>query len=193
MGRVIRAAALLLLLASCGLGGASPPRNVENACAIVRERPHYLRALQDTSRRWGVPVHVQMAIIYHESSFDGDARTPYRFILGFIPAGRRSSAYGYAQALDGTWDDYRKETGRRSARRDRISDATDFMGWYMDKTEESLGISKSDAANQYLAYHEGRRGYARGTHNGKPWLINVSRRVESRAARYRDQLDGCRV
>ena len=43
----------------------------------------------------------------------------------------RSSAYGYAQALEGTWDDYRKDTGRRGADRDDFADSSDFIGWYM--------------------------------------------------------------
>ena len=78
--------------------------------------------------------------------------------LGIIPMGRQSSAYGYSQALDGTWEEYQKDQRRRGAKRDRIDDATDFMGWYMDETYERLGIPMSDARNQYLAYHEGRTG-----------------------------------
>ena len=85
--------------------------------------------------------------------------------------GRQSSAYGYSQALDGTWDDYQKEHGGWGARRDSIDDATDFMGWYFKKSEEDLGISLVDTKNQYLAYHEGRTGYRRGSHNGKGWLL----------------------
>ena len=46
------------------------------------------------------------------------------------------------------------------ARRDRIDDATDFMGWYMAESRDKLGISLGDAETQYLAYHEGRTGYA---------------------------------
>ena len=115
-----------------------------------------------------------MATIYQESKFIGNARTPFRYALGVIPMGRQSSAYGYAQALDGTWDDYRRATGRWGAKRDRIRDATDFMGWYMHETTERLGIAKHDARNQYLAYHEGRTGYARGSYNAKPWLLRVN-------------------
>lgn len=192
MSSFLRASILLLLLSACGGGNFSAPRDLENACAIVAERPQYYRAMKATERKWGVPVHVQMATIHQESKFIGDAKTPHRFALGVIPLGRQSSAFGYSQALDGTWEEYQQEEGGRRARRDRIADATDFMGWYMDKSEKGLGISKHDARNQYLAYHDGRSGYARGTYNSKPWLLAVAARVEERSQRYRAQLQSCR-
>ncbi len=185
--------AIVGLVASCGGGGNyKAPRNLENACAIAAERPAYMRAMKATERRWGIPIHVQMATIHQESKFIGDARTPHRYALGIIPVGRQSSAYGYSQALDGTWDDYRKSTGKRRARRDNIRDATDFMGWYMDGSTRALGISKRDAASQYLAYHEGRGGYANGSYRRKPWLMTVANNVSVRSERYRRQLTACR-
>jgi hypothetical protein len=192
MSRLFRAAILLAFLASCGGGNFSAPRNLDNACAIVDERPQYFRAMQDTESKWGVPVPVLMAIIHQESKFVGNARTPHRFALGIIPMGRQSSAYGYSQALDGTWDEYRDDQNRRGARRDRIEDAADFMGWYMTQSRDKLGISLGDAQTQYLAYHEGRTGYANGSHNNKPWLIEVAARVGARAQTYGDQLATCR-
>ncbi|AJE45135.1 lytic transglycosylase [Celeribacter indicus] len=192
MSRRLRAVALLLLVSACGSGNFSAPRDLDNACSIVAERPAYLRAMQNTQRKWGIPVNVQMATFYQESKFIGDARTPYRFVLGVIPMGRQSSAFGYAQALDATWEEYRKEQNRRGAKRDRIRDATDFMGWYMNKSYETLGIPKNDARSQYLAYHEGRNGYARGSHNSKAWLLRVSADVAKRSAVYREQLIACR-
>ncbi|SIR06886.1 hypothetical protein SAMN05421641_12327 [Paracoccus thiocyanatus] len=185
--------AIVGLVASCGGGGNyKAPRNLENACAIAAERPAYMRAMKATERRWGVPVHVQMATIHQESKFIGNARTPHQYALGIIPIGRQSSAYGYSQALDSTWDDYRKQTGNRRARRDDIRDATDFMGWYMNGTARMLGVSKWDAGAQYLAYHEGRSGFTRGSHRGKPWLMTVAGNVQARAEVYRGQLASCR-
>ncbi len=191
MSRIIVALILLLAVASCGGGHKSPPRNLDNACSIIKQRPEYLKAFRATERRWGVPVHVQMATIYHESRFDGDARTPHKYLLGVIPMGRQSSAYGYSQALDGTWDDYRRDTGRRRAKRDRIRDAADFMGWYMNRSRERNGIPLYDARNQYLAYHEGHTGYARSTYRSKSWLMRVADRVEARALMYQAQLATC--
>lgn len=192
MSRLLRASILLLLLAACGGGGNfTAPRDLENACAIIRERPQYFRAMKATERKWGIPVHVQMATIHQESKFIGNAQTPHKFALGVIPLGRQSSAYGYSQALDGTWEEYQKEEGRRSARRDNIKDATDFMGWYMHNSTARLGISKHDAKSQYLAYHEGRSGFARQSYLEKPWLVAVSDRVQSRSQRYASQLNRC--
>lgn len=189
MGKVLRLGVLLLLV-SCG-GNYSAPRNLENACDILDERPKYHDAMVRAEQRWGVPIHVQMATIYQESKFIGNARTPHRFALGIIPMGRQSSAYGYSQALDGTWDEYREATRQRGARRNQIDDAADFMGWYMDQSEKKLGISKWDAENQYLAYHEGRAGYQRGSHLEKAWLLRVASEVGQRAQLYQNQLIVC--
>jgi len=186
------ALAVLMFLAGCGARDMRPPGDLDNACAIVTERPQYLRAMKRMERTYGVPVPVQMAIIHQESKFDGDARTPFRWGLGVIPLGRQSSAFGYSQALDGTWKQYQDETGNRRARRDRIRDATDFMGWYMTKTRDKLGIPLSDARRQYLAYHDGWTGYRRGTYRSKAWLIDVADRVAARAGTYDVQLRGCR-
>lgn len=194
MSRFLRASILLMFLASCGGGGGnySAPRQLDDACAIIRERPQYLRAMKATERRWGIPVHVQMATIHQESKFIGNARTPHTYALGVIPMGRQSTAYGYSQALNGTWEEYQASTGGRRAKRDDINDATDFMGWYMDQSSRSLGISKEDAGNQYLAYHEGRSGFARQSYLAKPWLVEVAARVSKRSETYREQLQYCR-
>ncbi len=191
MSRPIRALILCLFVSACGSSSYEAPRNLDNACSIVKQRPHYLDAMQRTENRWGVPVAVQMATIYQESKFIGNARTPRQYTLGFIPAGRVSSAYGYGQALDGTWEEYQEEEGGWRARRDDIRDATDFMGWYFDKSRSGLGIPLDDAKRQYLAYHEGRTGYARGSYLKKSWLMRVSDEVASRAILYDTQLKAC--
>lgn len=195
MSRLLRAFALVLLAASCGGGGGDGVSRaaLDNACVLVRQNPEYLRAFRAAERKWGVPVQVQMATIYQESKFKSNARTPFRYAAGVIPMGRQSSAYGYAQALDATWDEYRSETGKRSARRNRMKDATDFMGWYMTKTVRKNGVPLNDARNQYLAYHEGHTGFARGSYNRKSWLVRVAGEVDQRSDLYARQLAGCRV
>ncbi|MEM9267455.1 MAG: lytic transglycosylase [Pseudomonadota bacterium] len=185
---------LLLLLSACaGNNRAGPPSNLNNACSMKVERPGWFKSMARTEAKWGAPVYVQMATFYQESTFRPKARTPRKYILGIIPNGRVSSAYGYAQAIDGTWGDYKKSTGRWNARRDRFSDASDFMGWYMSQSNRRNFIPFSDAYNQYLAYHEGQTGFARGSYNSKAWLLNTAQKVSSRAATYRDQLQNCPI
>lgn len=192
MKKTLSMTLLAVVLASCGSGYKAPPRNLDNACSIADERPKYMKAFKATERKWGVPVSVQMAIIYQESKYRGNARTPYRFVLGVIPMGRQSSAFGYSQALDGTWDQYRKATGRNGAKRDRIKDASDFVGWYANGSRKKNGIALDDARNQYLAYHQGNAGYARGSYKNKAWLIKVAANVDARAKMYDGQLRTCR-
>lgn len=193
MSRSFRALALILLVASCGSSHKSAPKDLDNACSIISQRPEYAKAFRATERKWNVPVHVQMATIYQESRFISNARTPFRYSLGVIPMGRQSSAFGYAQALDGTWDEYKTKTGKRFARRDNIKDAADFMGWYMNESKRANSIALTDARRQYLAYHEGQTGFARGSYNSKTWLLRVANDVGTRANRYQGQLSRCSV
>ena len=193
MSRTFCALIIAVLLASCSGGPTSAPRDLDNACAILKERPEYYRAFRAAERRWGVPVHVQMATIHQESKFIADARTPFRYVIGVIPMGRQSSAFGYSQALDATWDEYLESEGRWRAKRDEIRDASDFMGWYMNLTRDRNGISLHDARNQYLAYHEGHTGFSRQSYNSKAWLVGVAGKVDSRAKLYERQIAGCRL
>lgn len=183
---------LLLILSACSGGYSDPPSQLDNACAILAEKRRWGRDLENVERKWGVPPEIILATIYHESHFVAKARTPQRYALGIIPMGRRSSAYGYAQAIDGTWEWYQRSTGRSRAKRDRFHDAVDFMGWYMNMTTEKTGVSKRDAFNQYLAYHQGHAGYQRGSFRGKDWLLGVAAQVEARANLYAAQLATCR-
>jgi len=191
MKRIVSGVAVLVLLATCGPSVPPPPRNLNDACAIKAERPKWFKAMAGVEQKWGVPVAVQMATIYQESKFRGDARTPLNYSMGVIPMGRDSSAYGYAQAIDSTWKWYLRDTGRSGARRDRFDDAVDFMGWYFDQSEQRLGIEKDSARKQYLAYHDGHTGYRRGSYKRKKWLVRISKEVAARAEMYTTQLEEC--
>ena len=187
---------LMIILASIFLSACSglrtdPPNNLNNACSIKKERKSWYKSMVRAERRWGVPVPVMMASIYQESKFTGTAKTPYQWKFKIIPMGRQSSAYGFAQALDGTWDEYRAETGNTFSRRSSFRNAADFIGWYMHKSYKRNGISKSDAYNQYLAYHEGHAGFRRGTYKRKKWLMKVAKSVQKRAVLYSSQLARC--
>jgi hypothetical protein len=189
-----RRAAWLALLSASWLAGCStqPPRQQEDICLIFAEKPAWHDAAEEVTKRWGTPAFVPMAMMYQESSFRADARPPMRYFLGFIPYGRPSTAYGYAQVKDETWADYQRETGNNWASRDNFDDALDFMGWYTNKTQKVNGISKWDAYNQYLNYHEGWGGFSRGSHLQKAWLLPVARKVDERSRRYSMQYKGCK-
>lgn len=164
------------------------PRNTENLCAIFKQKNGWYNASNATYKKWGIPVPVQMAIMHQESHFVADASPPSGFFswLGF-----GSSAYGYPQAIDGTWRDYQRKSGKGSAQRDKFADACDFIGWYSQISYNKLGIAKTDARNLYLAYHEGHGGFKRRTYNQKPWLLTVSSRVAQRAQQFQQQLGAC--
>jgi hypothetical protein len=182
---------LALIVGSCASRPPVPPRAQNNICAIFDERPDWRDAMQASAIRWGAPIEVQMAIIWKESGFRAEARPPKKYALGLIPWGRASSAFGYSQAIDGTWDWYRRETGNSGADRDDFDDAADFVGWYMAKTMMTNGILMNDAFSQYLAYHEGQAGYRRGGWKGKGWLRQTATQVADQATRYRGQLQQC--
>mgnify|MGYP006279295205 CR=1 FL=1 len=170
---------------------APPPGLALAFCSIFDERPDWRDATERAADRWGVPVELVMAIIWKESSYRADVRPPKEYVLGIIPAGRPSSAYGYAQAIDGTWDWYREETGESGADRDDFDDAADFVGWYIAKTMRSNRLPLYEVDDHYIAYHEGHTGYRRGTWRRKGWLLDAARRVADQTARYRSQLRSC--
>ena len=182
------AAVLPLLLTACAGG---PPKSIDNGCAIFDEKDDWYESAHDSYQKWGVPVHVQLAIIYQESGFQDDAKPPRSKLLWVIPWTRPSSAYGYGQVKDSTWDWYRDSTGNRWADRDDFEDVTDFIGWYGNITHRKLGVSKWDAYHQYLAYHEGHGGYQRRSYKKKGWLLKVARKVDNRSKTYQAQLQAC--
>ncbi len=169
-----------------------PPKRLDNVCSIFRQHPQWYRDAKDVERRWRVPVAVQMAIIHQESKFDSTARPPRTKLLGFIPWTRPTTAYGYSQALNGTWSLYRHSNGGYFASRNSFDDAVDFIGWYANQAYLRARIPRSNAYALYLAYHEGVTGYMRQTYRRKPWLIGVAHKVERRAKMYQMQLNnGC--
>ena len=163
--------ALLSMLTSCA---SKPPDNQDNICKIFSEKSSWYRLANKSEEKWGAPIHVQMSILRQESSFQNRVKPEREKLLGVIPWKRKSSALGYTQAIDGTWDWYKKENNKPLASRVNFADAVDFTGWYINKTTSINKISKSDTYNQYLAYHEGHGGYKKGTYKSKEWLIAVS-------------------
>ena len=186
------ARSFLVLLVILGIVGCSsaPPQSPENLCAIFDEYPGWYDAAKESEDRWGTPAHILMSFVKQESAFVHDAKPPRAWFL-FIPLGRPSSADGYAQAQDAAWDEYQDENGGLFKSRSDIDDALDFIGWYNNKSSQALGISKWDPKNMYLAYHEGRGGYARGSYKSKPEVVRIAERVDGQARKYGAQLRQC--
>jgi hypothetical protein len=178
----------VILLSGCV---TEPPKNLNNLCSMAEQNPKWYWAAQDAQKHWGVPISVEMAIIYQESHFSSKAKPPHQKLLGFIPWFRPTSAFGYCQATDQTWRAYQHATGNNSADRDDFNDALDFIGWYANVAHRKAGIPKGDPYKLYLAYHEGISGYQRGTYLHKQWLIDVAHKVDHRAWVYHDQLIHC--
>jgi len=184
---------LMLSLTALMVGCSSQPKNINNVCSIFDEKYDWYQAASDVQKKWGVPIHVTMAIIHQESKFVSDAQPPRTTFLWIFPGPRPSTAYGYAQALDQTWDHYISKTKNYGADRDDFDDAVDFIGWYNHISHKRNGISKWNAKHLYLAYHEGHGGYSRKTYNKKKWLLKVSDKVNRRASQYLRQYKTCKA
>lgn len=192
MPRILLNTFLIILVTTLLIGCAEPPpQNINNACDMLKEKKSWYRAAAHSQHRWGIPIEVMLAFIHQESSFRSKAKPPRKELLGFIPWFRTSSAKGYAQAVDQSWKEYKKENNRWFARRTSFKDSIDFIGWYNHKSVQQLNLVPHDAYSLYLAYHEGRGGFSRKSYQQKDWLIKVARKVQRRSAEYRKQLHSC--
>jgi len=168
-----------------------PPRDINNICHIFKQYPEWYRDTRAVEQHWHVPVAIQMAIMHQESKFDAEAKPARQKLLWVIPWTRPSSAYGYTQALDGTWRWYKRSRGKMWASRTDFGDGVDFIGWYANQAHQRAGISLRDPHALYLAYHEGIGGYERKTYRHKAWLMHVAHKVQTRAHIYQAQLKNC--
>ena len=168
---------------------SSIPKNTTDSCSIFNERYLWYKYAKSTEKKWGTPIYVQLAIIKIESDFDWLAKPQRKKLFKIIPFKRPSSSFGYSQAVNGTWEQYKNETGNNLATRARFKDSVDFIGWYTDKTESLLKISKKDAFRQYLAYHEGWGGYKNYKNNQQ--VIDLAKKVKKQSDKYKSQLKKC--
>ena len=177
---------LIVFISGC----SSVPKNTSNSCSIFDERYLWYKHAKKTEKKWGTPIYLQLAIIKMESSFNRFAKPPRQKIFKVVPYKRPSSSFGYSQAVKGTWKQYKDETGNKFATRSRFKDSVDFIGWYTNKTEKILKVSKKDAFKQYIAYHEGWGNYKNYKNNKK--VINLAKKVKKQSDIYKKQLSECK-
>ena len=187
---MIRNPYLLLILLLSLLSCSSIPKNTQNSCAIFEERYLWYKHAKSTNKKWGAPIHLQLAFIKKESDFNWLAKPPRKKIFKVVPFKRPSSSFGYSQAVKGTWEQYKNETGNSLATRARFKDSVDFIGWYINKTSKILKISKNDAYRQYLAYYKGWGDYKNYSKDKK--AIIYAKSVKELASKYRKQLSLCK-
>ena len=176
---------LIFFISAC----SSIPKNTSDSCSIFDERYLWYKHVKKTEKKWGTPIHIQLAIIKMESDFDWLAKPARKKIFKIIPFKRPSSSFGYSQAVKGTWEQYKNETGNTLATRTRFKDSVDFIGWYTDKSNSILKISMKDAFRQYIAYHEGWGAYKNYRNNQK--VIKLAKKVKNQSDKYKLQLKKC--
>ena len=176
---------VLVILSSC----YSITLNKKNSCDIFSEKYLWYKHAKKAEEKWGSPIHIQLAFIKKESGFNWLAKPKRLKLFKVVPYKRPSSSFGYSQAVKGTWEQYKKETNNPLATRARFKDSVDFIGWYMNKTEKLLKISKTDSYRQYIAYHEGWGNYKNYKKNKK--VILFAKEVKNQANQYRKQLSKC--
>ncbi len=182
---------LLLLMTSCSPLTPPPPTNQKNICHIFQQQPSWYDYAKAAEQKWGTPIATQMAFIQFESSFQSHIRPVGENILGLLPWNRPSSAYGYAQAQNPVWREYLADEASPLARRTHMRYATDFIGWYNQRTQHMVNIALDNPTHLYLAYHEGQTGYRRGSYQNKPNVMHIARQVGERAKLFSSQLSQC--
>ena len=165
--------------------------NTADSCIIFEDKKSWYKFTKKTYEKWGTPIALQLSIINQESSFNQFAKPKRKKFFGLIPGSRPSTAFGYAQVTNPTWNWYKSKTGNTNASRANFKDITDFIGWYTYQSNKMLGISMSDYYNQYLAYHEGQNGWKKKSFNSKNFLLLAAKKVETKANMYNKQLEDC--
>lgn len=157
-----------------------------SACEILQQYPSWKDSLKKAKDKYNLPPSFAMGIIYQESHFKADAKSKY------------SSAYGYAQAIDGTWKTFQQEV-KSNAKRNNFNDSVQFIGWYMAKLAKSAKLKITDSKNLYMAYMLGPTGFKRyknGTFKNKTKIKEdekIATKVKDYSNLYKSQLKKCKL
>ena len=186
---IISSLMLFGLVSSCM--SLRQPSNTANLCTIFAEKGYWYRHALNAEKKWDIDKTILMSVIKQESSFVRTARPPRTRILGLIPWRRPTTAYGYSQAIDETWNDFKERTSRSRANRTNFRDSVDFVGWYLNMAATNTNVQRTDARSLYLTYHEGLSGYESGNWRNNKQLLVAATKVSETAQQYQTQLDDC--
>ena len=179
---------VFFFLASC----TSVPKYPQNACKIFGEKYSYLKYSRAASKKWNVPISSILAVINKESGFRRFAKPKRTKLFKIIPYRRPSSSLGFSQAVNKTWDLYKKENNKPIALRISFKNSSDFIGWYFWKTNKINKVSLKDTRNMYLNYYLGWGGYKNKAYQKDKKAIIFAKNVEKQAKIYKIQLQECK-
>jgi len=177
----------LFFLISC----SSVPKYPANACKIFGENYLWYKHIKKSSEKYEVPIYIILAIVNKESGFNRWAKPKRKKLFKIIPYKRPSTSFGYSQAVNKTWELYKKETNNPLALRTRFKDSVMFIAWYISKTNKINKIPLNDSYRQYLNYYLGWGSYAKKDYKKDKNAIIFAKNVEKQAKAYRNQLREC--
>ena len=178
---------IFFFLVSC----SSVPKYPFNACKIFEQKYFWYKYTKKSSKTYGAPVHIILAIVNKESGFNRWAKPERTKLFKVVPYKRLSSSFGYSQAVKKTWELYKTETDNPLALRTRFKDSVMFIGWYMSKTNKINKISLDDPYRQYLNYYLGWGNYAKKTYKMDKKAIIFAKSVEKQSKIFKNQLREC--
>ena len=179
---------VFFFIASCG----SVPKYPTNACKIFNEKYLWYKHAKKSSEMYDAPVHIILAFVNKESSFDRWAKPKRTKLFKIIPYKRPSSSFGYSQAVKKTWELYKNETNNPLALRTRFKDSVMFIGWYINKTNKINNIPFNDSYRQYLNYYLGWGNYSKKVYKTDKKAILFAKNVEKQSNIYKRQLKECK-
>ena len=179
---------VFIFLVSC----SSVPKYPQNACKIFGEKYFYLKYTRAASKKWNVPISSILAVINKESGFKRFAKPKRTKIFKIIPYRRPSSSLGFSQAVNKTWELYKKENNKPIALRISFKNSSDFIGWYFWKTNKINKVSLNDTRNMYLNYYLGWGAYKNKAYQNDKKDIIFAKSVDKQAKVYKNQLQECK-
>ena len=178
---------IFFFLISC----SSVPKYPQNACKIFGEKYLWYKSAKKSSETYGAPIHIILAFVNKESSFNRWAKPKRTKLFKVVPYKRPSSSFGYSQAIKKTWELYKTETNSPLALRNRFKDSVMFIGWYMKKTNNINKIPMTDSYRKYLNYYLGWGNYAKKVYKTDKKAIIFAKSVEKQSKIYKSQLIEC--